>query len=188
VIISGGDLLVMVTEQLDDPVAPATGPNGGCHPIGTRTPVALPMRISRVDGLSANTDLINTHFNHPQEITLNRWRPAASYGCGIPMGNQSVLLRGVNDNPDLEQLFRAWSDAGLPVLPVPVRPGPGRGAPPHAAVQGHEIMEYLAGGSAGSPSRPSWSMPHGGGKIPVLPNYVVSMSPTHTVIRNFEGC
>jgi lysine 2,3-aminomutase len=134
---------------------------------------------------------VNTHFNHPVELT-----PASREACrrlvdaGIPMGNQSVLLRGVNDDPKiLEELFRG-------LVKTRVRPyylyqcdlvrGVEHFRTPLS--KGLSIMEYLRGRLSGV-AIPNFvvDLPHGGGKIPLLPNYVISMSPTHTVIRNFEG-
>ena len=195
VIISGGDPLVMGTEQLEMILSHLRQvPTVDVIRIGTRTPVVLPMRIT--DDLTNmlrkyHPIWINTHFNHPQEIT-----PESAEACrklvdaGIPMGNQSVLLRGVNDNPKiLEQLFRN-------LVRMRVRPyylyqcdlvrGVEHFRTPLS--KGIEIMEYLRGRVSGI-AIPTFVVdaPHGGGKIPILPNYVVSMSPTHTVIRNFEG-
>jgi lysine 2,3-aminomutase len=134
---------------------------------------------------------VNTHFNHPSEIT-----PASAEACrklvdaGIPVGNQSVLLRGINDEPRvMEKLCRG-------LVRMRVRPyylfqcdlvrGVEHFRTPLS--RGIEIMEYLRGRLSGL-AIPTFVVdaPHGGGKIPVLPTYVVSMSPTHTVLRNFEG-
>jgi lysine 2,3-aminomutase len=134
---------------------------------------------------------INTHFNHPRELT-----PAVAEACtrladaGVPLGNQCVLLRGINDNPQtMETLCRG-------LVRMRVRPyylfqcdlvrGVEHFRTPLA--RGLEIMEYLRGRVSGL-AIPNFVVdaPHGGGKIPVLPNYVVSRSPSHTVLRNFEG-
>jgi len=162
--------------------------------IGTRTLVTMPMRIT--DELTTmlrkyHPIWVNTHFNHPVEIT-----PEAEAACtkladaGVPLGNQTVLLRGVNDDAKLlEDLFRK-------LLRVRVRPyylfqcdlvrGVEHFRTPLS--RGIEIMEYLRGRLSGL-GIPAFVVdaPHGGGKIPVLPNYVVSSSPSHTVLRNFEG-
>jgi lysine 2,3-aminomutase len=162
--------------------------------IGTRVPVVLPMRITDelVQMLRKYHPLwINTHFNHPNELTEE-----AAAACeklvdaGIPLGNQTVLLRGVNDDPMIiEQLCRG-------LIRIRVRPyymyqcdlvrGVEHFRTPLS--RGIEIMEYLRGRVSGI-AIPNFVVdtPHGGGKIPVMPNYVVSMSPTHTVLRNFEG-
>ena len=110
--------------------------------------------------------------------------------AGIPMGNQSVLLKGINDDPRLlETLFRG-------LVRNRVRPyylyqcdlvrGVEHFRTPIS--RGIEIMEYLRGRLTGLRSRPMSSTPlAAAGKIPLLPNYIVSSSPTHTVLRNFEG-
>jgi lysine 2,3-aminomutase len=195
VIISGGDPLTLSTEVLERVLrAVRSVPSVDIIRIGTRTPVTLPFRITEelVDMLRKYHPVwINTHFNHPREIT-----PEAREACerladaGIPLGNQTVLLRGVNDNPEtIEQLCRG-------LLKIRVRPyylfqcdlvrGVEHFRTPLA--KGIEIMEYLRGRMSGL-GIPSFVVdaPNGGGKIPLLPNYIVSTSPTHTVLRNYKG-
>jgi lysine 2,3-aminomutase len=195
VIISGGDPLTMDTPTLERLLeAIRSVPSVELIRIGTRTPVVLPMRITS----ELTTMLkkfqpiwINTHFNHPQELT-----PEAIAACGalvdagIPMGNQTVLLRGVNDDPELMAqlcrgllrsrvkpyyLFQCDLVRGVEHFRTPL-------------TKGLEIMEYLRGRVSGL-AIPTFVVdtPHGGGKVPLLPNYIVSTSPTHTVLRNFEG-
>lgn len=195
VIISGGDPLTMSTEHIEAVVARLRQvPSVQIIRIGTRVPVVLPYRVT--DELCQmlrkyHPVWINTHFNHPQELTkeaiaaCNRLADA-----GIPLGNQSVLLRGVNDRPQIiEQLCRG-------LVRNRVRPyylyqcdlvrGVEHFRTPLA--RGMEIMEYLRGRLSGV-AIPTFVVdaPHGGGKIPVLPTYVVTQSPTHTVLRNYEG-
>jgi len=195
VIVSGGDPLTMSTEHLEMVLSRLRQvPSVQIIRIGTRVPVVLPMRIT--DELCAmlrkyHPIWINTHFNHPQELT-----PESIAACnrlsdaGVPLGNQSVLLRGVNDRPQIiEQLCRG-------LVRNRVRPyylyqcdlvrGVEHFRTPVA--RGMEIMEYLRGRLSGL-AIPMFVVdaPHGGGKIPVLPTYVVSQSPTHTVLRNYEG-
>jgi len=195
VIISGGDPFTMETTALERILeAVRSVPSVELIRIGTRTPVVLPMRIT--PELTAmlrkyHPIWVNTHFNHPQELT-----PEATAACaalvdaGIPMGNQSVLLRGVNDEPEvMAQLCRG-------LLRMRVKPyylfqcdlvrGVEHFRTPLA--KGLEIMEYLRGRVSGL-AIPTFVVdtPHGGGKVPLLPNYIVSMSPTHTVLRNYEG-
>jgi lysine 2,3-aminomutase len=162
--------------------------------IGTRVPVVLPMRITDelVQMLRKYHPVwLNTHFNHPNELT-----PEAAEACGkladagIPLGNQTVLLKGVNDSPQIiEQLCRG-------LVRMRVRPyylyqcDLVRGVEhfrTHLS-RGIEIMEYMRGRVSGI-AIPTFVVdaPHGGGKIPVMPTYVVSASPTHTVLRNYEG-
>jgi len=195
VIVSGGDAFTMSTEALEKILAALRSvPSIDIIRIGTRTPVVMPMRITGelVSMLRKYHPIwVNTHFNHPNELTRE-----AAEACGrlvdggIPMGNQSVLLAGVNDNPQtIERLSRG-------LVKIRVRPyylfqcdlvrGVEHFRTPLS--RGIEIMEYLRG-RVGGIAIPLFVVdaPHGGGKIPVLPNYVVSMSPTHTVLRNYEG-
>jgi len=134
---------------------------------------------------------VNTHFNHPQELTAEAEAACgALVDAGIPMGNQSVLLRGVNDDPEVMArlcrgllrmrvkpyyLFQCDLVRGVEHFRTPLS-------------KGLEIMEYLRGRVSGL-AIPTFVVdtPHGGGKVPLLPNYIVSMSPTHTVLRNYEG-
>ncbi|MCE5258249.1 MAG: KamA family radical SAM protein [Chloroflexi bacterium] len=195
VIISGGDPFTLGTAQLEEVIrALRSVPSIEIIRIGTRTPVTLPMRITPelVQMLRKYQPIwINTHFNHPNEIT-----PDSIAACerladaGFPLGNQSVLLKGVNDNPQtIEKLCRT-------LVKMRVRPyylyqcdlvrGVEHFRTPLS--RGIEIMEYLRGRLSGL-AIPTFVVdaPHGGGKIPLMPSYIISMSPTHTVLRNFEG-
>ena len=139
VLISGGDPLTLSTEKLEWLVSEVRAiEHVDIIRIGTRVPVCLPMRID--DELTAmlrkyHPLYINTHFNHPKEVT-----PEARAACerladaGIPLGNQTVLLRGVNSQPRIiEELNRALlQDAGQAVLPVSGRSGAGDRSPAHA--------------------------------------------------------
>ena len=195
VIVSGGDPFTLTTEALERVLmALRSVPSVEVIRIGTRTPVTMPMRIT--DDLVAmlrkyQPIWVNTHFNHPNEITLDSTQACARLAdAGIPLGNQSVLLRGINDDPEtMERLCRA-------LIRQRVRPyylfqcdlvrGVEHFRTPIS--RGIEIMEYLRGRVSGL-AIPTFVVdsPHGGGKLPVLPNYIVSTSPTHTVLRNFEG-
>lgn len=195
VIISGGDPFTMTTPALERVIATVRAvPSVDVIRIGTRTPVVLPMRITpELTRMlrKYHPVWVNTHFNHPNELT-----PEAAAACarlvdaGIPVGNQSVLLRGINDQPQVMEtllrglvrmrvrpyyLFQCDLVRGVEHFRTPIS-------------RGIEIMEYLRGRLSGL-AIPTYVVdaPHGGGKIPVLPNYVVSTSPTHTVLRNFEG-
>jgi lysine 2,3-aminomutase len=195
VIVSGGDPFTLSTSTLDNILATLRSvPTVQIIRIGTRTPVVLPMRIT--DELTQmlrnyHPIWVNTHFNHPDELTVEAAEACTRLAdAGVPLGNQSVLLRGINDDPPtIEQLCRG-------LVRMRVRPyylfqcdlvrGVEHFRTPIS--RGLEIMEYLRGRLSGL-AIPTFVVdaPHGGGKIPVLPNYVVSMSPTHTVFRNFEG-
>ncbi len=195
VIVSGGDPLTMPTSLLERILqAVRSVPSVDIIRIGTRVPVVLPQRVTEelTQMLSKYHPIwINTHFNHPNEITPESQAACARLAdAGIPLGNQSVLLRGVNDQPQVMEelcrrlvrmrvrpyyLFQCDLVRGVEHFRTPIS-------------RGIEIMEYLRGRLSGL-AIPTYVVdtPHGGGKIPVLPNYVVSSSPTHTVLRNFEG-
>ncbi len=195
VIISGGDPLSMTTDALEAVISKIRSVQSvQIIRIGTRVPVVLPMRITDelVNMLRKYHPIwINTHFNHPNELTKEAFAACSKMAdAGIPLGNQTVLLRGVNDNPQIiEQLCRG-------LVRMRVRPyylyqcdlvrGVEHFRTPLA--KGIEIMEYLRGRVSGL-AIPTFAVDtqHGGGKIPLLPNYIVSMSPTHTVLRNYEG-
>jgi lysine 2,3-aminomutase len=195
VVVSGGDPLTLPTPYLESILSAVRSvPSVDIIRLGTRTPVTLPMRITDelVQMLRKYHPIwVNTHFNHPCEIT-----PAASEACrrladaGVPLGNQSVLLKGINDDPSvMEELLRGL--VRMRVRPYylfqcDLVPGVEHFRTPLS--RGIEIMEALRGRLSGL-AIPTFvvDMPHGGGKVPVLPSYIVSTSPTHTVLRNFEG-
>jgi lysine 2,3-aminomutase len=163
--------------------------------IGTRVPVTLPQRLydtELIDLLaSAEKVYIQTHFNHPREITPEAARVCrALLRAGMPVNNHSVLLRGVNDNlRTMRALLRG-------LLRIKVRPyylfhcDPvvGAGHFRTSVWKGLEIIEGLRGHMSGI-GLPTYVVdsPHGGGKIPLMPNYLVSMSDDAVVLRNYEG-
>lgn len=163
--------------------------------IGTRVPVTLPQRLydqNLIDLLAgAGKVWIQTHFNHPREITPEAARVCnALLRAGMPVNNHSVLLRGVNDDLDtMRRLMRG-------LLRIKVRPyylfhcDPviGAGHFRTSVWKGIEIIEGLRGHMSGL-GIPTYVVdsPHGGGKIPLMPNYLVSASDDAVVLRNFEG-
>src|SRR5436309_2276732 len=163
--------------------------------IGTRVPVTLPQKLFDQDLIdllaSAEKVWIQTHFNHPREITPEAARVCkALLRAGMPVNNQSVLLRGVNDSVEtMRKLMRA-------LLRIKVRPyyifhcDPviGAGHFRTSVWKGLEIMEGLRGHMSGL-GIPTYVVdsPHGGGKIPLMPNYLVSASDDAVVLRNYEG-
>ncbi|MGI6783983.1 MAG: lysine 2,3-aminomutase [Aminivibrio sp.] len=195
VLITGGDPLTLFDERLDSILERVRAiPTVEIIRIGTRVPAVLPMRIT--DGLCAvlkkhHPLWINLHFNHPRELT-----PEAAAACerlsdsGIPLGNQSVLLKGVNDCPYI------FKELNQKLLKMRVRPyyiyqcDLSRGIEHFrtSVGKGVEIIEYLRGHTSGL-AVPTFVVdaPGGGGKIPVMPNYVLSMSDRKTVLRNYEG-
>jgi lysine 2,3-aminomutase len=163
--------------------------------IGTRVPVTLPHKLydqELIDLLaSAGKVWIQTHFNHPREITPEAARVCnALLRAGMPVNNHTVLLKGVNDDlATMRQLMRA-------LLRIKVRPyylfhcDPviGAGHFRTSVWKGMEIMEGLRGHMSGL-GIPTYVVdsPHGGGKIPIMPNYIVSASDDAIVLRNYEG-
>jgi lysine 2,3-aminomutase len=195
VIISGGDPLTLPTPTLETILTAVRGvPSVDIIRIGTRVPVTLPMRVN--DELIAmlrqfHPLWINTHFNHPCELTDEAGAACARLvNAGIPLGNQTVLLKGINDDPRvMEELCRGLVKRRVRpyyLFQCDLVPGVEHFRTP--LTRGMEIMEYLRGRLSGL-AIPTFVVdaPGGGGKIPILPNYIVSMSPTHTVLRNFEG-
>ncbi len=195
VLLSGGDALMVSDNMLESIIQRLREiPHVEIIRIGTRVPVVCPQRITDdlVNMLKKYHPIwLNTHFNHPNEIT-----PESKLACekladaGIPLGNQSVLLRGVNDCPkimkDLVQglvrirvrpyyIYQCDLSMGLEHFRTPVS-------------KGIEIIENLRGHTSGY-AVPTFVVdaPGGGGKIPVMPNYLISQSPDKVILRNFEG-
>src|SRR5436305_5046635 len=196
VIVSGGDPLTLPVPKLKfflDNLAAIR--HVDVIRIGTRVPVTLPQKLydpSLIDLLaSAGKVWIQTHFNHPREVTPEAARVClALLKAGMPVNNHSVLLKGVNDSlQTMRNLMRA-------LLRIKVRPyyifhcDPviGAGHMRTSVWKGMEIMEGLRGHLSGL-GIPTYVVdsPHGGGKIPVMPNYVLSASDDAVVLRNYEG-
>ena len=195
VLFSGGDPLVLSTSKLQKILARIRAiPHIEILRIGTRFPVVLPQRIDNelVNMLSQYRPLwVNTHFNHPREIT---WEAAAACDklqrAGIPMNNQSVLLKGVNDS------LAVMRNLCHRLLKIGVRPyylyqcDPIKGAE-HLRTsiwKGIEIIEGLRGHTTGF-AVPQFVIdaPGGGGKIPVGPNYLLGETEDRVILRNYEG-
>lgn len=195
VLLSGGDPLMLSDSYLDWLLSEITAiPHVEVVRIGTRMPVVLPYRITDelVEVLKKYQPLwINTHFNHPREITASsRVALAKLADAGFPLGNQSVLLADVNDCPRIMRklvhklvqnrvrpyyLYQCDLSEGLAHFRTPVG-------------KGIEIMESLIGHTSGF-AVPTYVIdaPGGGGKIPVMPNYIISWSTNKVVLRNYEG-
>lgn len=195
VLLSGGDPLMLSDNYLDWILTELQKiPHVEVIRIGTRMPVVLPYRITNelVAMLKKHHPLwINTHFNHPRAITdssIEALRKLAD--AGIPLGNQTVLLAGVNDCPRIMKrlvhrlirnrvrpyyLYQCDLSEGLSHFRTPVG-------------KGIEIMESLIGHTSGF-AVPTYVIdaPGGGGKIPVMPNYLISWSTNKVVLRNYEG-
>ena len=195
VLLSGGDALMLGDGLLERIIAELRAiEHVEIIRIGSRTPVVCPQRIT--PELCAmlkkyHPIWVNTHFNHPNEIT-----PEAAAACarladaGIPLGNQSVLLAGVNDCVHVMKklvnelvyirvrpyyIYACDPSLGLSHFRTPVS-------------KGIEIMEGLRGHTSGL-CVPTFVVdaPGGGGKTPVMPTYLISQKPGKIVLRNFEG-
>jgi lysine 2,3-aminomutase len=196
VIVSGGDPLTLPTAKLKfflDSLREI--PHVDVVRIGTRVPVTLPQKLydsALIDLLaSAEKVWIQTHFNHPREVTPEAARVCqALLRAGMPVNNHTVLLKGVNDDlKTMRDLMRA-------LLRIKVRPYylfhcdpvTGAGHFRTSVWKGLEIMEGLRGHLSGL-GIPTYVVdsPHGGGKIPLMPNYLVSASDDAVVLRNYEG-
>ena len=199
VLLSGGDPLLMQTEDLKEIITSLYAiPHVEVVRLGSRIPVVLPQRITDelVEMLKeVNKDMgpvwLNTHFNHEKELTdMSKKALAKLADAGIPLGNQTVLLRDVNDCPEIIKnlmhklvqnrvrpyyLYQCDLSRGIEHFRTPIS-------------KGIEIMEHLIGHTSGfSIPRFVVDAPGGGGKIPLTPNYLLSHSNRKTILRNFEG-
>jgi len=195
VIMSGGDPLLLSDRRLDEICARLRGiPHIEIIRIGSRVPCHLPERIT--PELCAilkqyHPLFINTHFNHPAELT-----PAAVQAlgrladAGIPLGCQTVLLKGVNDDPAImKQLMQKLLVAR--VRPYYIYQCDQVAGAEHfrtTVETGLEIVRALRGWTSGM-AVPHYVIdaPGGGGKIPLLPEYVESMDEDGVVLRNYAG-
>ncbi len=195
VLLSGGDALLVSDETLEYLLSSLRAiPHVEIIRLGTRAPVVLPQRITPelCSLLKRHHPVwLNTHFNHPKEITAESAAACARLAdAGIPLGNQSVLLRGVNDCPVIMRKLVQ----GL--MQIRVRPyyiyqcdltrGIAHFRTPVAT--GIQIIELLRGHTTGL-AVPTYVIdaPGGGGKIPVGPNYLISMADVQVILRNYEG-
>lgn len=162
--------------------------------IGSRTPVVLPQRITPelVKMLEKYHPIwLNTHFNHPKEITSESAKACETLAnAGIPLGNQSVLLRGINDSPYImmELVHQLVNIRVRPYYIYQCDLSQGIGHFRTSIRKGIAIMESLIGHTSGF-CVPTFVVdaPGGGGKIRVMPQYVVSQSDRTVVLRNYEG-
>jgi lysine 2,3-aminomutase len=195
VLISGGDPLTLSTEKLEWIVSSVRAvEHVDIVRIGTRVPVALPMRIDDelVNMLKRYHPLyINTHFNHPKEVTEEAIAACNKLAdAGIPLGNQTVLLRGINSEaPIIERLNRLLLK--MRVKPYYLFQGDPVQGTDHLRTPvgaGMEIMERLRGRITGM-GIPQLVIdaPGGGGKIPIGPNYLLTWGPQQLTLRNYEN-
>jgi lysine 2,3-aminomutase len=195
VVISGGDPLTLSTHHLENVISQLRSiEHVEIIRIGSRFPVVLPQRIDAelCDMLSKYGPIwLNTHFNHYNEIT-----PEAAAACdrllrsGVPVNNQSVLLRGINDSVEIQSrlcqgllrikvrpyyLFQCDEVEGTEHLRTPL-------------ATGLKIIEGMRGYTSGL-AVPTFviDLPQGGGKVPVQPNYILSQTGDELLVRNYRG-
>ncbi len=195
VLLSGGDPLTLSNERLDNIISRLYEiDHVEIIRIGSRVPVVLPQRITDdlIEVLKKYPPIwFNTHFNHPQEFTKESKEALRKLAdAGIVLGNQTVLLKGINDNVDVMKklmhklvenrvrpyyIYQCDLSQGISHFRTPVS-------------RGIEIIESLRGHTSGL-CVPTFVVdaPGGGGKIPVQPNYVVSQTPGKIILRNYEG-
>jgi lysine 2,3-aminomutase len=195
VLISGGDPLMLAQRSLEGLLRRLRAiPHVEVIRIGTRVPVFLPQRITAglVDMLRQFHPLwMNIHFNHPREITPEVERALARLAdAGIPLGSQSVLLAGINDcsNIMMNLVQKLVKNRVRPYYIYQCDLVHGAGHLRTPVSKGIEIMESLRGHTSGF-AIPTYVIdaPEGGGKVPILPNYMLSMSDSKVVVRNYEG-
>ena len=195
VLLSGGDPLTIAPAILEELLRRLREiPHIEIVRIGTRVPVFMPMRVTDelCDMLQKYHPLwMNIHVNHPNEITAELAQATDKLTrAGIPLGNQTVLLAGINDCVHIQR--KLVQD----LVRIRVRPyylyqcdlveGAGHFRTPVA--KGIEVMEGLRGHTSGF-AVPTYLIdaPGGGGKIPVLPDYLISQSDHKVILRNYEG-
>jgi len=194
VILSGGDPL-MLTDYLLERILKGLReiPHIEIIRIGTRMPCVLPQRItSKLTRMLKKYHplYINTHFNHPWECTTEAARACGMLAdAGIPLGNQAVLMKNINDEPEIMielmrkllamrvrpyYLYQADVTKGTNYFRTPVS-------------KGLEIMDKLRGHTSGL-AIPSYVIdaPGGGGKIPLLPQYVIGRAGKNVILRNYK--
>jgi lysine 2,3-aminomutase len=195
VVLSGGDALLVSDALLDHLLGELRSiPHVEIIRLATRTPVVLPQRITQEFCRMVRKHhpvYVNTHFNHPNELTQEAIGACERLAdAGVPLGNQTVLLRGVNDCPHVMRrlmhgllkarvrpyyLYQCDLSRGIQHFRTPT-------------ARGIEIIEHLRGHTSGL-AVPVYCIdgPGGAGKIPLGPEYVLSRSPEYLVLRNYEG-
>ena len=193
VLLTGGDALLFPDRWLEDLIAQLRAiPHVEIIRLGSRTPCTLPQRITPelCDMLEQYHPIwLNTQFNHPKEIT-----PEAEAACarllkaGIPLGNQSVLLKGINDTPEVMvklvrelvrirvrpyYLYQAQTLAGTEHFITPIETG-------------IDIIRHIRGFTTGF-AEPKYVLDTPYGKIPMGPQYMVGRDGEYWVLKSFEG-
>ena len=195
VLLSGGDSLLVSDELLEYIISRVRAiPHVEIIRLGSRTPVVMPQRITpELCNIFKKYHPIwlNTHFNCPQEITEEAARATTMLAdAGVPLGNQSVLLAGVNDcvHVMLKLVNELVRIRVRPYYIYQCDPSLGLSHFRTTVSKGIEIMEALRGHTSGY-CVPTFVVdaPGGGGKTPVMPTYVISQTPRKVILRNFEG-
>ena len=196
VIVSGGDPLVMSTSRIERVFQRlAEIPHLTNVRLATRAPVTIPQRITPelVEALrNSHPSLwVMTHFNHPKELTPESTRALRLLvDAGLPVMNQAVLLRGINDDSEtLEELFRGLVSRRVrPYYLLQMDPVRGTGHLRTPLSTGVALMEQLQGRLSGI-ALPKFIVdtPGGRGKVPVGPEVVVAREPGRTTLRTFRG-
>ncbi|WP_205027747.1 lysine 2,3-aminomutase [Anaerosacchariphilus polymeriproducens] len=195
VLLSGGDPFMLSDELLDWILGELNKiEHVEVIRIGTRIPVVLPFRVT--DNLvnilkKHGTVWINTHFNHPKEITNSAKEALRKLAfAGIPLGNQSVLLADINDCPRIMKrlVHKLVENRVRPYYLYQCDLSEGLEHFRTSVGKGIEIMESLRGHTSGF-AVPTYVIdaPGGAGKIPVMPNYLMSWSTNKVILRNYEG-
>ena len=195
VLLSGGDPLLLENERLEELLSRLRAiPHIELLRIGTRVPVSLPQRVTT--GLvrmlkKYHPLMMSIHFTHPKEITDAVRRACGELAdAGIPLGSQTVLLKGINDKPYImKKLVQE-------LLKIRVRPyyiyqcdlATGTEHFRTSVATGIQIIEKLRGHTTGY-AVPTYVVdaPGGGGKIPLGPVYLVSRAKGRVVLKNYEG-
>ncbi len=195
VLLSGGDPFTLSTERLESIVARLHEiPHVEIVRYGSAIPVVMPQRVDEelVTMLKKYQPVwINTHFNHPKEITPRARRALAQLAdAGFALGNQNVLMRGVSDCPYVvkELLQRLVENRVRPYRMYQCDLSQGISHFRTSIGRGIEIMEHLKGHTTGF-AVPEFmvDIPGGGGKTPVNPFYMISRNERSVVFRNYEG-
>ncbi len=195
VLLSGGDPLTLAPRTLEYILSSLRAiEHIEIIRIGSRVPVFLPQRIT--DEFCAmlrryHPLWLNIHVNHPKEITpeLSRALEKLAF-AGVPLGNQSVLLAGINDSVNIQRelVHKLVKNRVRPYYLYQCDLVKGAGHFRTTVARGIEIIEGLRGHTSGY-AVPTYVVdaPGGGGKIPVMPQYLISQSPGKVVLRNYEG-
>ncbi len=193
VLVTGGDPLLFSDERLDDLLGRLRAiEHVQIIRTGSRVPCTLPQRITPAlcEVLSRHHPIwLNTHFNHPAEIT-----PEAAAACdrllraGVPLGNQTVLLKGVNDDPQvmLELVHRLLAIRVRPYYIFQCQLVAGTAHLRTSIEAGLAIVQALRGHTTGF-GVPTYVLDTPYGKVPLAPQYLLGRCGDEVVVRTYEG-